>query len=119
MYQYVLPGTREFGIWACVDLEILLSSILIPLVSDSDGFVLGTRTDCCVVFTLNRPFYPASSAHPVSVLIPYPGEILILWPQTVRQRKTKKSPGYQGMYKIIANSSVKQAKYQRTGYDNL
>ena len=49
---------------------------------------------CCfvvgvVVFTLNRPFYPASSVHPVSVLIPYPRETLILWSQTVRQRKTK------------------------------
>ena len=30
------------------------------------------------------------SVHPVSVLIPYPREIPILWPQTVRQRKTKK-----------------------------
>ena len=35
-----------------------------------------------VVFTLNRPFYPASSVHPVSVLIPSPREILILWSQT-------------------------------------
>ena len=43
-----------------------------------------------VVFTLNRSFYPASSVHPVSVLIPYPREILILWSQTVRQSKTKK-----------------------------
>ena len=43
-----------------------------------------------VVFTLNRPFYPASSVHPVSVLIPFPREILLLWSQTVRQRKTKK-----------------------------
>ena len=42
---------------------------------------------CCVVFTLNRCFYPASSVHPVSVLIPYPREILFLWSQTVRQRK--------------------------------
>ena len=32
-----------------------------------------------VVFKLNRPFYPASSVHPVSVLIPYPREIMILW----------------------------------------
>ena len=41
------------------------------------------------VFTLNGPFYPASSVHPVSVLIPYPREILILWSQTaVRHRKT-------------------------------
>ena len=27
---------------------------------------------CVFVFTLNRLFYPASSVHPVSVLIPYP-----------------------------------------------
>ena len=37
---------------------------------------------------MNRPFYPASSVHPASVLIPHPREILILWPQTVTQRKT-------------------------------
>ena len=45
----------------------------------------------CVVFTLNRPFYPASSVHPVSTLIPYPREIhvLLLWSQTVRQKKPK------------------------------
>ena len=41
-----------------------------------------------VVFIFNRPFYPASSLHPVSVLIPYPREILIMWSQAVRQRKT-------------------------------
>ena len=42
------------------------------------------------VFILNRPFYQASSVHPVSVLIPYPRDMLILWSQTtVRQRKTK------------------------------
>ena len=35
------------------------------------------------------PFYPASSVHPVSVVIPHPREIYILWSQTVRQRKTK------------------------------
>ena len=42
-----------------------------------------------VDFKLNRPFDPASSVHPVYVLIPYPREILTLWSQTVRQRKTK------------------------------
>ena len=44
-----------------------------------------------VVLTLNNNFYAASSAHPVSVLIPYPREIrvLIMWSQTERQRKTK------------------------------
>ena len=40
--------------------------------------------DVCAVFTLNRPFYPASSVNPVSFLIPYPinREIVpILWSQ--------------------------------------
>ena len=39
-----------------------------------------------VVFTLNRLFYPASSVLPVSVLIPYPREILMLWSQTAVRR---------------------------------
>ena len=44
-----------------------------------------------VVFTLNRSFYPATSAvPPVSFLIIRPREIQILWSQTVRQRKTKR-----------------------------
>ena len=44
-----------------------------------------------VVFTLNRSFYPTTSAvHPVSVLILHPREMQILWSQTVRQRKTKR-----------------------------
>ena len=63
------------------------------------------------VFTLNRPFYPASSVQPVSVVIPYPREIPILWSQTVRRRKTKK-------YKMVANSSVKHVECQRPGYEN-
>ena len=42
-----------------------------------------------VVFTSSLPFYPTSSVHPVSVLIPYPREIVILWSQTLRQRETK------------------------------
>ena len=42
-----------------------------------------------IVFTLNRSFYPTSSAvHPVSVLRLNPREIQILWSQTVRQEKT-------------------------------
>ena len=73
------------------------------------GILLLVHT-AAVVFTSNRPFYPAS-VHPVSVLIPYPRELLILWSQTVRQRMTKK-------HKIIANSSFKQSKCQRTGYEN-
>jgi len=48
-----------------------------------------------VVFTLNRHPYPASSVNPTSVVNPDPREILIVWPQTVRQRHTKKT--------IIAN----------------
>ena len=43
----------------------------------------------CVVFTLNRSFYPTTSVHPVSVLIVHPREIQILWSQTVRQGKPK------------------------------
>ena len=43
-----------------------------------------------VVSTLNHPFSPASSVDPVPVLIPYPREILIMWSQTLRQRKTEK-----------------------------
>ena len=52
---------------------------------------------CCLtcyptpgVFTLNRSFYPSTSAAPpVSFLILHPREIQILWSQTaVRQRKT-------------------------------
>ena len=43
-----------------------------------------------VVFTLNRSFYPTTSAAPpVSVLILHPREVQIMWSQTVRQRKTK------------------------------
>ena len=34
-----------------------------------------TQVLVCVVFTLDRRFYPASSTHPVSVLIPYPRNI--------------------------------------------
>lgn len=55
---------------------------------------------CCVVFTLNRCFYPASSVHPVSVLIPYPRQTIILWSQIMRQRKKKG--------KIIASETVKK-----------
>ena len=45
-----------------------------------------------VVFTLNRSFYPTTSAvPPVSFLIFHPGgEIQIMWSQTVRRRKTKR-----------------------------
>ena len=43
----------------------------------------------CVVFTLNRSFYPTTSVHPASVLILHPREIQIMWSQTVRQRKNK------------------------------
>ena len=50
----------------------------------------------CVVFTLNRSFYPTTSVHAVSVLILHPREILNLWSQTVRQRKTKTTAINQG-----------------------
>ena len=42
--------------------------------------------DVCVVFTLNRSFYPTTSVHPVSALILHPREIQIMWSQTVRQK---------------------------------
>ena len=45
-----------------------------------------------VVFTLNRSFYPTTSAvPPVSFLILHPREIQIMWSQTLRDRKTKRS----------------------------
>ena len=50
----------------------------------------------CVVFTLNRSFYPTTSVHPVSVLIVHPREIEIMWSHTVRQRKTKTTAINQG-----------------------
>ena len=46
----------------------------------------------CVVFTLNRSFYPTTSVvHPVSVLIFHPTrrEIQTMWSQTVRHKKNK------------------------------
>ena len=44
-----------------------------------------------VVFTLNRSFYPRTSAvPPVPFLILHPREIQILWSQAVRQRKTNR-----------------------------
>ena len=44
-----------------------------------------------VGFTLNCSFYPTTSAvPPVSFLILHPGEIQLLWSQTVRHRKTKR-----------------------------
>ena len=72
--------------------------------SKSTGGPVGTRPlcsplHCCVgqkafvvvVFTLNRSFYPTTSAvPPVSFLILHPREIQILWSKTVRQKKTKR-----------------------------
>ena len=44
-----------------------------------------------VLFTLNRSFYPTTSAAPPVSFPIHPREIQILWPQTVvRQRKTKR-----------------------------
>ena len=45
--------------------------------------------EVCVVFTLNRPSYPASSVHPVSVLTSYPRDILVMWSQTETRRRQK------------------------------
>ena len=58
---------------------------------------------------VNRPFYPASSVHPVSVLIPHPRERYwffcghTLWDRGRPKKKLNKKP---------ANSSVKQVKCQ-------
>ena len=38
--------------------------------------------EMCVVFTLNRYFYPTTSVHPVPVLI-HPGEMEIMWSQAL------------------------------------
>ena len=34
---------------------------------------------CIIVFTINRLLYPRTSVHSVSVLIPHPREMRILW----------------------------------------
>ena len=62
-----------------------------------------------VVFKLTFSFYPPTSVYPVSVLIPYPREILILWSRTEKTEKSKT--------KVTANEEVKQMKCQRTGYE--
>ena len=67
-----------------------------------------------------RPFYPTQfhqSAHPVSVLIPYPSEILTLARYWFCGHRLWEDRGRPKHEKIIANSSVKQVKCQRTGYD--
>ena len=47
-----------------------------------------------VAFTLNPSLYPTTLAvHLVSVLILHLRETQILWPQTVKQRKTKQNVG--------------------------
>ena len=43
-----------------------------------------------IVFTLNRPSHPASSAHPVYVLIPHPRETLILFVTDCETEEDKK-----------------------------
>ena len=48
----------------------------------------GRRTRLVVVFTLNRTFYPTSSAvPPVSFLILHPKEIQFVWSQTETEKK--------------------------------
>ena len=79
------------------------SCLLTAVTANKSTYTANTRTYVLfkfvvVVLILNCPFYPASSVHPVSVLISYTREILIMWSQTVRQRKTK--------YTIIANSCL-------------
>ena len=78
-------------------------------------------TSVCVVFTLNRPFYPASSVRPVCVLIPYPRVIIIMWLQTVGQRKTENKNNREftsqaskrSAYRIRDNTNtIKTRKYE-------
>ena len=62
-----------------------------------NGIAPTSRQCVCVVFTLNRSFYPTTSAvHPVSVLILHPREIQIMWSQTVETEKTKTTTMNQG-----------------------
>ena len=54
-------------------------------------WVRPTNVDVIFVFTFNRSSYPTTSAvPPVSFLTIHPGEIQILWSQTVRRRKNKR-----------------------------
>ena len=81
------------AIKVCTSIKIVLvlvwGSYYVP-----DTYVPGTPVVVVVVvvvvFTLNRSFYPTTSAvPPVSFLILHPREMQIMWSQTVRQRKTK------------------------------
>ena len=86
-------GLLCFFRYQCVGNLVLGSADAFNQYQSSAPLLAAVYSYCCTlviaVFTLNRPFYPSSSVHPVSVLIPHPREILILWSQTVRQRKTK------------------------------
>ena len=77
-------------------LPLLLRVLLLLLLLRVLLFLLDLFLLVCTVFTLNLPFYPTSSVHPVSVLVSYyllsyGRDLLIMWSQTVRQRKTKTS----------------------------
>ena len=63
----------------------------------------------CVVFMINRLFYPASSVHKVSVLNPYPGDILLLlWSHKVRQRKNKSNREFMGQASEMPANRVRE-----------
>ena len=66
-----------------------LRSVSRPVFRQNQGngqYFEGFGVDVVVVFTFHRLFYPTSSVHPVSVLIPYPREIPIRWSQTETEK---------------------------------
>ena len=109
-------GVRVYPIWAIVVILCFLFWFIFALSILTSTFILlystimrtWVRTSICsyvqtmhvyhygccaisllivVVFTLNRYFYPTTSAEPpVSFLILHPRDIQITWSQTVRQR---------------------------------
>ena len=79
--------------------------------------------EVCVVFTLNRPSYPASSVHPVSVLTSYPRDILVMWSETETRRRQKTTvfffiflskPGETPAYRVREAQQHKQDQKMKT-----
>ena len=68
---------------------------------------------CCWCCCWCRRLHSASLVHSESVLIPYTREILIVWSQTEKQKKTNTK-----LILIIAKTSIKQVKCQRAGYES-
>ena len=66
--------------------------------------VLGVISNTGVVLPSHPSFSPITPVHPVAVPIH-----IIMWSQTVRQRKTKA--------RLITNQCVERVKRQRTGYE--